>query len=599
MKLRIAFDQFVSYTIFALSRLRINSVCVRRCARFGFMCVVSTAALLLGAGLRMQAEPAVHTHTNMFAEIRGLVVDGKRIPAKPGAKLRLDRQPRTVVFEFGPTSKVARMPARVRFKLDGYEDRWREYETEMRFYLRFLDRSGDQVGETKFTVAGQSEGWTGDLQTAAFTHRRETIVVPPNATSFWVAMTSAGPPAALGVYAITDLAIKSHSSNNVLPAVSLEEAFALADSASANGAPSGWMRDGLRPSMAKVFETSSPRRRKGLAIVDEDLSGHAEWHTLKELATSVTPGEHLTVEWDEAHSLGLAGAVTVQYVDLPAGYYRFHLNELLVTGLPTEMETSLAFEVPLVFWQTPWFWVSMTTIALAAGVGAWRYAVWRRMQQRLQRLEQQRAVDQERLRIAQDIHDDLGARVTQISLSSAMAQAKANLSEEAREEFGKVSQMTRELVSALYETVWAVNPENDNLDALANYLCQMANQLCSQSRLRCRLEVPDLPAQVVLSSQVRHNLIMAVKEAVHNIIKHARATEVRLHITFEASALTIRVQDDGCGFDPVTTPAGNGLGNLKHRLQVIGGSFTIQTRLGAGTTVSLRLPVAAAAAISV
>jgi len=201
-------------------------------------------------------------------------------------------------------------------------------------------------------------------------------------------------------------------------------------------------------------------------------------------------------------------------------------------------------------------------------------------------------VDCERLRIAQDIHDDLGARVTQISLLSAVAQGKASLPDDARKEFGKVSQMTRDLVSALYETVWAVNPENDNLDALANYLCQMSNQLCSHAHLRCRLEVPDVPPSIPLRSQVRHNLIMAVKEAIHNVIKHARAAEVRIRIVFEASVLSICIQDDGRGFDPAACPPGNGLGNLKRRLESIGGSFTIESRLGAGTTVVLRLPVA-------
>jgi len=152
--------------------------------------------------------------------------------------------------------------------------------------------------------------------------------------------------------------------------------------------------------------------------------------------------------------------------------------------------------------------------------------------------------------------------------------------------------MCRELVSALYETVWAVNPENDNLDALANYLCQMGNQLCAQARLRCRLDVPDSPPSLALSSQVRHHLILAVKEAIHNVIKHAHASEVRLRIAFESAVLNISIHDDGRGFDPAACPPGNGLGNLKCRLESIGGSFTIESRLGAGTDVRLRLPVA-------
>jgi signal transduction histidine kinase len=263
--------------------------------------------------------------------------------------------------------------------------------------------------------------------------------------------------------------------------------------------------------------------------------------------------------------------------------------------MPEDREVSLAFEVPLEFWRTPWFWVSVVTVLLATSAGCWRYAVWRRMRVQLQRLEQQRAVDRERLRIAQDIHDDLGARVTQISLLSAVAQGKTLLAEEAQAEFGKVSQMTRELVSALYETVWAVDPENDNLDALASYLCQMSNQICSPSGLRCRLEVPELPPNVALSSHVRHNLIMALKEAIHNVIKHAHATEVRIRIAFEASVLRISIQDDGCGFDPAASSQGHGLGNLKRRMQDIGGDFTIESRRAVGTTVRLHLPMSGAA----
>jgi signal transduction histidine kinase len=93
--------------------------------------------------------------------------------------------------------------------------------------------------------------------------------------------------------------------------------------------------------------------------------------------------------------------------------------------------------------------------------------------------------------------------------------------------------------------------------------------------------------------------MMAVKEAIHNVIKHAHATEVRLRIAVETSALSINIRDDGCGFDPPSCPPGHGLGNLKRRLQASGGSFTIESRLGAGTAVTLRLPVTATAAGSV
>src|SRR5258708_18500961 len=140
-----------------------------------------------------------------------------------------------------------------------------------------------------------------------------------------------------------------------------------------------------------------------------------------------------------------------------------------------------------------------------------------------------------------------------------MAQENPTFPDKARADFDKVSKMSRELVLALYETVWAVNPENDNLEALGNYLCQIVNQLCERTQIRCRFHISDLPREVQVSSQTRHNISMAVKEAVHNIIKHAKASEITMHIAVKEGSLAISVRDDGCGFRPVENFAGNGL----------------------------------------
>jgi signal transduction histidine kinase len=205
------------------------------------------------------------------------------------------------------------------------------------------------------------------------------------------------------------------------------------------------------------------------------------------------------------------------------------------------------------------------------------------------RLKNEQALEQERLRIAHDIHDDLGARVTEISLLSAMSQSNPAFPEKARGEFERISHMSRELVSALYQTVWAVNPENDNLDALGNYLCQMVNQMCERVKLRCRFEMAELPREIPISSQTRHNITMGVKEAVHNAIKHAKASEICIHLTYKENLLTISVEDNGCGFQPVDRAAGHGLANMKKRMVNVGGSCAIDSRPGQGTTVYFRL----------
>src|SRR5271170_5249821 len=148
------------------------------------------------------------------------------------------------------------------------------------------------------------------------------------------------------------------------------------------------------------------------------------------------------------------------------------------------------------FGKQPGFGGGAAIAATAMIIGISRYFVWHKMRREMLHLKNQRALEQERLRIAHDIHDDLGARVTQISLLSAMAHDNQALPEKARADFDQISRMSRDLVSALYETVWAVNPENDNLDALGNYLCQMVNQLCKQTAFHCRLHVSELPHEI-------------------------------------------------------------------------------------------------------
>jgi signal transduction histidine kinase len=344
--------------------------------------------------------------------------------------------------------------------------------------------------------------------------------------------------------------------------------------------------------MAKIVEIGQYPKSKALAIVDDDRFAHAEWHNTKQSAPSVSPNDRLVVEWNEMFSIGDSAHHSAEYNLLAPGRYRFRVEETTVFGKPTGVEATLAVRVPVPVWQMAWFQALLAAMAVGAGAMMVRYVARQRLQRTMLRLREQHALQQERLRIAQDIHDDLGARVTQISLLSALAQNDAALSETARAQFDRISSMSRDLVSALYETVWAVNPENDNLDAMVNYLCEKFNEFCQQAQLRCRLHISDLPKNVEVSSRSRHNISMAAKEAMHNVIKHASASQVTVRITFVESVLTISIQDNGVGFQPGGASSGNGLVNMKRRMEDIGGACAVESHPGEGTIVHLRLPIA-------
>jgi signal transduction histidine kinase len=127
------------------------------------------------------------------------------------------------------------------------------------------------------------------------------------------------------------------------------------------------------------------------------------------------------------------------------------------------------------------------------------------------------------------------------------------------------------------------------LYALGNYIRQTVGHLCGSAQLRYRLQVEDLPRHIQVSSQTRHNLILAVKESVHNAVKHAKASEVTVKVALAEMTLGITIQDNGCGFEPAAMAAGNGLANMKRRLQDLGGTCVVASQPGQGTTVQLRL----------
>jgi signal transduction histidine kinase len=234
-------------------------------------------------------------------------------------------------------------------------------------------------------------------------------------------------------------------------------------------------------------------------------------------------------------------------------------------------------------------------LALVAAIG-WGGAR-ARLGRRLASLEHQRKLDHERQRIAANIHDDLGASLTRITLLSEIARERA-IKCGVGEELEQISATAHDLTQTMDEIVWAVNPAHDTLNSVASYLGKTAQDLLRSTGIRCRLALPaDLPA-ITLGGQVRHHLFLAVKEAVHNAIKHAHATEVRLQIVADASSFTLIIADDGCGFDPLAIPAGgpgrfcpgNGLASLRRRLEEIGGRASIISRPAAGTAIHLSIP---------
>ncbi len=284
----------------------------------------------------------------------------------------------------------------------------------------------------------------------------------------------------------------------------------------------------------------------------------------------------------------------VRYPTLLPGHYTFHVQACNEDGVWNQIGASLAVDVLPFFWQTGWFRASMAA-ALLAWVGAAVYYVsTQKLHRQLAGLRQQQALETERARIARDIHDQVGASLTQLSLLGEMVESDRQDPAEVAVHAAQISQTARETARALDEIVWTVNPSNDTLEGLVNYICKHAQEYLAVAGLRFRLEVPaQLPAAQI-SPEARHNVFLAAKESVTNIVKHAAATEACIRLRLEPRRFTLEIEDNGRGPAGLTGPAAqsrNGLRNMRKRMEDIGGTFEIGPGAGGGTRVRLMAPL--------
>lgn len=282
------------------------------------------------------------------------------------------------------------------------------------------------------------------------------------------------------------------------------------------------------------------------------------------------------------------------YGPLPPGHYRFRVLACNNDGVWNETGAALAFAVRPHFWETWWFKAGLAAGGFTLLGFMVALAQRRRYRHKLERVERQREMERKRTRIARDLHDDLGTTLTQISLLSALANRDQTPPAEAKGIIEQVRGCAREMVTALDEIVWAVNPQNDSLAELANYLGHFAEQFFRSAGIRCRLDIPNqLPARQ-LPAEVRHHLFLAFKEALNNAARHSRATQVLVRIEVRDNEAVISVEDNGHGFDEHDASSrreGNGLINMRQRIGEAGGRTEVRSVSGQGTIVFFHLPL--------
>jgi signal transduction histidine kinase/ligand-binding sensor domain-containing protein len=268
----------------------------------------------------------------------------------------------------------------------------------------------------------------------------------------------------------------------------------------------------------------------------------------------------------------------VTYAGLGAGDYRFLVRatdaNATLAGAPAIVE----FRVLPPIWQRWWFIGAALLVTGAGAAGIQR-----------QRVRRRRADEALRRQVARDLHDDVGAGLSQIAIMSEV------LHRQTPEASGltEIARVARSLREAMSDIVWAVGPNTDRPGDLVNRMRQAAFTLLDFEGLRVHFETPAKAEldRLELAPKVRRHLLLIFKEAVTNVARHARASELTVTIAIERRDLTLTIRDDGIGFDLNASQRGQGLDNLAHRAEAIGAALTVDSSPGAGTRIRVCLPL--------
>ena len=270
---------------------------------------------------------------------------------------------------------------------------------------------------------------------------------------------------------------------------------------------------------------------------------------------------------------------------LSPGTYRFEARAITGGGTPSDTPAIVAFTLLAPVWQRWWFISAMAGALGMAALALHRYRLRRTLE-----------VERVRTRIATDLHDDIGATLSQIAILSEVARARADpQAADVTTPLQKIARLSGEAVDAMSDIVWALNPHRDRQIHLVQRMRRLANDLLGARAIRFRFVHPDADAHERLGPDVRREIVLIFKEVLNNIVRHAACSEVDIRLSVESGCLRLAISDNGKGFDLRDTDGeGNGLRNVRQRAENLGGFLTIDSAPERGTRINLQVPVRSA-----
>ncbi len=284
---------------------------------------------------------------------------------------------------------------------------------------------------------------------------------------------------------------------------------------------------------------------------------------------------------------------TVNYANLSAGSYRFLVRAIGADGAGSQNPAAISFTIARPVWQRWWFLLAAVFLISLAIYALYRY-----------RVAQLLKLERVRTRIATDLHDDIGASLSKISILSEIVNHQiapiVDKNAEVEKSLTEISGTSREMVDSMSDIVWAINPQRDSLSDLTGRMRNLASEMCELADIGLRFSLSGVEAEsnLPLGADLRRDIYLIFKETINNLVKHSNCERVEIEFRLEAHEFIFIVKDDGKGFDAASktngngaTRGGNGLINMRRRAENLGGEYKIESVAGRGTNVTLRVPL--------
>jgi signal transduction histidine kinase len=272
---------------------------------------------------------------------------------------------------------------------------------------------------------------------------------------------------------------------------------------------------------------------------------------------------------------------SVTFASLRPGNYTFQVRALNVEGETSPRPASVVFTILSPFWQRWWF-----LSAAATALGLLIYALYR------YRLAHLLAVERIRIRIATDLHDDIGSSLSQVAILSEVVRHHVGESNsEIEAPLSRIGVISRELVDSMSDIVWSINPAKDKLYFLTQRMREFASDMLMARNIQFEFKTSNLEYETRIGAEVRRQVFLIFKECVHNAIRHANCNRIEIDVFAGGERLIVRVRDNGAGFEPTTAVNGHGFASMRDRAKRLGAKIEVTTG-GAGTAVNLYVPLA-------